>query len=121
MARTVPEILMHKLPSGITSVCSEPIVAALTSDATTTAELNIEAFSHGTVTNVSGASVVVTYYGARAPGGYACPLYDEDGIAVTQTLPATTITALPAAIAGVPHLVPVSTAATASLIFIFKR
>ena len=121
MARTVPEILMHKLPSGITAVCSAPVTAALTNSPTTTAELNIEAFTMGCVRNVTGSAVTVTYWAAMTPGGSAAPLYDEDSVAVTQTLASNSMTALPSAIAGVPHLIPVSDAASDSLIFVFKR
>jgi len=121
MARTVPDVQVNKLPSGITSATTPPITASLTSDSTTTAELNKAAFTHGTVTNISGSSVVVTYYGARKPGAFACPLYDEDGVAVTQTIVSPAIQELPAAVAGVPVLIPVSTAATATLYFVFAR
>lgn len=122
MARSGTTIVIppsHGRP--IISVCSYPFDADLTNDAATTAEIDMRPFSHGTVQNVTGSAVTVTYYAAGLAQGTAYALYDQDGVAVTQTLASASITELPSAVAGVSFLVPVSDAATDTLTFVLKR
>jgi hypothetical protein len=129
MARTTPtryEFDPDNSTSGIAGA-SFVITAALTNSSTTTAEINKQGYSHGTVQNVTGSAVTVTYWAAMptaanaGTAGTAYALYDQDGVAVTQTLATSGIEELPSSVAGVAFLVPVSDAASDSLVFYFTR
>jgi len=132
MARTTPTKYFYDAENDTDGIvgASFTVTAALTNDATTTAEINKQGYSHGTVQNVTGSSVTVTYYAAMpsasattntGTSGTAYALYDQDIVAVTQTIATSTIVELPSAIAGAAFLVPVSDAATDTLVFYFTR
>ena len=105
----------------IVSAFTDAVSCACTNDATTTAQVFMGNYAMGTVLNASASSVTITYYAAMTEGGTAYALVDEDAVAVTQVVAATTAAALPSACAGVLYLLPVSSGATATLVYAFKR
>jgi len=60
----------------------------------------------------------ITWYAAEKPGGTYLVAYDEDGVAVTQTVSHTKAYAIPAALYGARALKAVASAGTASTIII---
>lgn len=121
MAATYPTTEVQKQPSGILASCSNEIVATVTNDSTTTARLDFKAFMCGVAKNATGAAITITWYGANHLKGAVYALYDQDAVAVTQTIANNTIQELHSALAGVPILVPVGSVASASINFVFKR
>ena len=64
-------------------------------------EVSLEQFAGGVVYIPAAETVVtLTYYTAPVAGGTYLQLYDEDGIAVTQTVSHTKAYAIPAAVWG---------------------
>lgn len=64
-------------------------------------EVSLEQFAGGVVYVPTGETVVtLTYYTAPVAGGTYLALYDEDGVAVTQTVSDAKAYALPAAVWG---------------------
>lgn len=87
-------------------------------------------YSHGTITNPSAAARTYTYYGCdiitttasqTVYGPY--PLYDQDGVALSQTVGTSSMWELPSAVAGVAILVPITTtgASTSASYVHFER
>jgi len=127
--RTSPTIYVLSRGNTYAGCATEIVTAICEADEDTTAEIKKIGLSHGMVANPGASSITLTYYGATEPGGTAYALYDEDGVAVTQTVAAGTMAALPTAIAGVPYLLPVTNNATTgtgtdaedTLYFFFER
>ena len=94
--------------------------ASITASAATTARLNKRGLAFGSVQKTSAGAVVITYYAGMTETDTPLALYDEDGVAVTQTIAATSVQAVPAACAGVAFLVPVGDG-TATLTYHFER
>ena len=87
----------------------------------TTAEIDKQGFAFGSVSVPNNSSITtITYYSALNVGGTAFPLYDQDGVAVAQTVAEDRVYELPGAIAGTKLLVPVVNAA-GTLNFHFER
>ena len=121
MARTTPAVDVHERVGGITGANAD-ITCALTNDATTTAEINKRGFSHGTVENHTGSALTITWWASMTAGGTAHALQDEDGAAVTTVFAGDhAVAALPSAIAGVAYLIPVSNAATDTVVVHLER
>lgn len=93
----------------------------LTDSAATTPGINKMGLVLGTVYNESGGAVTITYYGASTPSGTPLPLYDEDGVPVTQTVGDDECHQLPQACAGVAVLFPVADSGTPELTFHLMR
>ena len=121
MARTTPTLGFNERVGGITGANAD-ITCALTNDATTTAEINKRGFSHGTVENHTGSALTITWWASMTAGGTAHALQDQDGAAVTTVFSGDhAVAELPAAIAGVAYLVPVSDAATDTVVIHLER
>ena len=80
---------------------SQLAAVALTTDLTTTAEIDLTAVAGGCVLVPDGSSIgSLTYYGAIAPGGDYVAIQDGLGDAVTQTVAAGEGFPLPDACSG---------------------
>jgi hypothetical protein len=112
--------------TAITGAFREYSVATTTAGTTASPYMFKQGYAFGTVTNPSSASRTIAYYGVtRTSTGDAGPyaVYDEDGVAVTQTVGVETMHAVPSACAGVPILIAVTAAAasTKNLLYHFER
>ena len=111
---------------GITGAFRNYSITTTTAGTTLSTLMEKEGYAFGSVTNPSSASRTIAYYGVvRTTTGEAgpYPVYDEDGVAVTQTVGVDTMHALPSACAGVPILIAVTAAAasTKNLLYHFER
>lgn len=85
--------------------------AACTNDASTTAWIDKRGFSHGSFYVPTGSSITtITWYGAHAIGATPRAAKDQDRVAITQTTAADEMCELPSALAGYPHVIPVTNA-----------
>ena len=83
--------------------------AACTTDAGTTAWIDKRGFSHGSVYVPSASGITtITFYSANTNGATPRAAYDQDGVAITLTVAADKAYELPSAVAGFPHLIPVT-------------
>lgn len=120
MARSVPDVNIRKVPYDGAAICCDPITVTCTNNIATTAELNVEPFRRGSVKNVTGATVTITYNAAVTPGGYASPMRTSAIGALTQAVLHNTITDLVDDIESISRFVPTVDSASAELTFIFK-
>ena len=120
MTRTTHTGQMPVCPTQISGRYFDVAAVCATAEADT-AEIDVQGFAFGTVSIPNNSSVTtITYYAANNIGATAFALYDEDGVAVAQTVAEDRVYALPAAIAGTKILVPVVNAA-GTLNFHFGR
>ena len=76
-----------------------------------TPEINMKDFAGGSVSIPAGSTITtLTYYGCHTQGGTHLVLLDSDGVAVTQTVAASRVIDMPAAVFGLPYLKIVSNA-----------
>jgi hypothetical protein len=100
---------------------SGDVAASCTNDATTTARILRDGYPMGSVHVPSDSDITsITWYGTNVAGVAGVAGYDQDGVAITQTVAADRICELPTAIACFKYVLPVTDAA-GSLYFHFER
>jgi len=120
-----PPVTDYTLPVSGPSVkivgSSGDVEAACTTNSTTTARILRDGFPMGSVHVPNGSSVTtITWYGTNVASVAGVAGYDQDGVAVTQTVAADRICELPSAIACYKFVLPV-TNADGTLYFHFER
>ena len=93
------------------------ITAGVTAAAST--EIMFASYAGGMVFLPAGVGVTtITWYVAEKPGGTMLVAYDEDGVAITQTVSHTKAYAIPSALFGARAVKAVASAGTASTIIV---
>lgn len=102
--------MLERLSNTIITVTSGVTAAAST-------EIIFGSYAGGMVFLPAGVGVTtITWYAAEQPGGTYLVAYDEDGVAVTQTVSHTKAYAIPSALHGARAIKAVASAGTASTI-----
>ena len=100
---------------------SGDVSASCTNDSTTTARILRDGYPMGSVHVPSDSDITsITWYGTNVASVAGVAGYDQDGVAITQTVAADRICELPTAIACFKYVLPVTDAA-GSLYFHFER
>ena len=125
VAVTSPSVTDYTLPQSGPAVkiigSSGDVSAACTTDATTTARILRDGFPMGSVHVPNGSPVTtITWYGTNIAALAGVAGYDQDHVAVTQTVAADQICELPTSIACFKYVLPV-TDADGVLYFHFER
>ncbi len=125
VAVTSPSVTDYTLPQSGPAVkiigSSGDVSAACTTDATTTARILRDGFPMGSVHVPNGSPVTtITWYGTNIAALAGVAGYDQDHVAVTQTVAADQICELPTSIACFKFVLPV-TNADGALYFHFER
>lgn len=111
MANTFPDVKLEKQAAAGPGASAD-IDAVCTTDETTTAAILKAGYSHGTVRVPNGSSITsITWYAKRSSSDTAVALYDQDGVAVSQTVAADRVVELNTALAGCKYAVPKTDAA----------
>ena len=90
------------------------LAVTLNTATSTTEEIRLGSYSGGFVylpTTEAASVTSLTWYVAEKPGGTYHPAYDEDGVAVTQTVAHTRAYAIPSSLFGAAAIKAVSNAA----------
>lgn len=99
-----------------------PQAVSLTASSATTEAIPYRCAAGGAlfVGSVSGGAATITWWAAPSPGATAVQVLDGSGNPVTTAITAGTVRLIPDALYGLPVLVPVLNAGTASVTFTGK-